>query len=138
MTAIHESFSVATSGEEDIVDITGEVVEKVRSMDVECGIMLLSLRSTTSSIVINENESGLLNDVRTLFREAVPSGRIYGHDGSGGDGNGRSHLKSVLAGSSISLPVAESAPVLGTWQSILLVEWDTRERKRTLDIVVVC
>lgn len=127
-------FEVETGSETDFVDVTDRVAEAVRKSGAENGICLVSVRHTTAAVVIQENVSGVTQDLKTMLNDLVPKGAGYVHDR--GDGNAHSHLRASLLGNSVSFPVRGGKPVLGTWQSVLLVELDG-PRTRGLDVEVV-
>ena len=84
-----------------------------------------------------EFEPGLKRDVPDLLDRLIPPSRQYGHEQAWHDGNGHSHLQATLLGPSISVPVANGAPLLGTWQQIFHLECDIRPRQRTIVVTVV-
>lgn len=117
-----------------LVDITDDVREAVSESGVEEGIVHVFSRHTTAAVIVNEPESGLLRDVVNKLEELVPEGAGYEHDKV--DNNADSHLRAILLGPSVTLPVAGGEPVLGTWQSILFVELDGPRTRRVLVTVV--
>lgn len=128
------SFEVETRGENDFVDITSKLREAVRSAGVSSGIVSVSVRSTTSSVAICENERGLLEDLKGALSRMAPDGIEYAHNEAYHDGNGKSHVKSTIVGQAVILPVRDFDILLGTWQSVFLMEFDVRPRKRPVDV----
>ncbi|RLF88570.1 YjbQ family protein [Thermococci archaeon] len=119
---------VTTSKEIEIIDITEKIREIVRKSGVEDGIVVVFTRHTTSGIIINENESGLISDLEKTLEKLIPKGAGYSHDRV--DNNAHSHLRAIILGSSVVIPVENGRLALGTWQSVLFVELDgprTRE-----------
>jgi len=116
-----EVISVRTTRETEFVDITRDVEKAVRNSGINEGIASIFTKHTTTAIVINENEPGLLRDYEKLL-ELVPKGRGYEHDRI--DRNAHSHLRSILLGASEVVPVSRGEIQLGSWQSIFLVELD--------------
>ncbi|MFA4640221.1 secondary thiamine-phosphate synthase enzyme YjbQ [Pyrococcus kukulkanii] len=119
---------VTTSKEVEIIDITEKVREIVRKSGVEDGIVVVFTRHTTAGIIINENESGLISDLEKTLEKLIPKGAGYSHDRI--DNNAHSHLRAIILGSSVVIPVENGRLALGTWQSVLFVELDgprTRE-----------
>ncbi|AMM53834.1 hypothetical protein TQ32_04570 [Pyrococcus kukulkanii] len=119
---------VTTSKEVEIIDITEKVREIVRKSGVEDGIVVVFTRHTTAGIIINENESGLISDLEKTLEKLIPKGTGYSHDRI--DNNAHSHLRAIILGSSVVIPVENGRLALGTWQSVLFVELDgprTRE-----------
>ncbi|ADC65866.1 protein of unknown function UPF0047 [Ferroglobus placidus DSM 10642] len=118
---------VETKRRSEVVDITDEVRRKVRESGVKSGIALVYTPHTTSGIIINEAESGLVEDIVEALDEIVPK-ISYRHNRI--DNNADAHIKASIVGNSVIVPVENSELVLGTWQRILFVEFDgPRKRK---------
>ena len=130
-----ERIELKTRESTELVDITEKVKELVKCTCVESGICVIFTRHTTSGIIINENESGMKQDIVTLLNELVPKGKGYLHDRI--DNNAHSHLRAVLLGTSVSIPVDRGELVLGTWQSIFFVECDGPRRREVCVNVVL-
>lgn len=131
------SFDVATTGENDFVDITQRLREVVKSAGITYGIASVSVRSTTASVAICENEKGLLKDLKDALSRIAPDSIEYEHNEAWHDDNGRSHIKSSVVGQGIVLPIKDSDFLLGTWQTIYLMEFDVRPRKRPIDVMML-
>jgi len=127
-------MQVNTSKRTELIDITGNVKRHVTESGVKNGICIVSTMHTTTAIIINENEKGLVEDILSVLENIVPQGAGYQHDRI--DNNADSHLKAVLLGNSESIPVRDGRLVLGTWQSVFLAELDG-PRKRNIDITVI-
>jgi secondary thiamine-phosphate synthase enzyme len=84
-----------------------------------------------------EYEPGLVQDLPELFENLIPSGKMYQHDATWGDGNGFSHLRASLVGPSLTVPVSGGALTLGTWQQVVFLEFDNRPRRRTVQISIL-
>ncbi len=121
-------FQVSTSERVDIVDITEEVNRRIFSDADTCTVFV---PHTTAGVVINENESGLLADLESALSQLVPEGSHYQHDQI--DDNADAHLRSMLLGSDVTIPVESGDLALGTWQSILFVDCDG-PRTRTVRV----
>lgn len=130
-------IEIATRGNTDIVDITGKVAEKIRSADIETGICLLFTPSSTSGLTTIEYESGCLQDLQRVFEKIAPSSDDYAHNARWGDGNGHSHVRAALLGASVTIPIENYQLMLGTWQQIILVDFDIRPRRRRIRIQVL-
>ncbi|MFP4632287.1 MAG: secondary thiamine-phosphate synthase enzyme YjbQ [Halobacteriales archaeon] len=128
-----KSFSVETSARTEVVDVTPEVREAVVESDVVDGVCLVFVGHTTAGVVVNEAESRLLDDVVDYLGDVVPE-RERRHDEL--DGNADSHLRALLVGNDVCLPVEGGDVALGTWQSVLLVECDG-PRSRDVHVEVV-
>ncbi len=129
-----ERIEVKTRESTELIDITEKVKEVVKSAGVDSGICVIFTRHTTSGIIINENESGLKQDIVAILNELVPKGTGYRHDRI--DNNAHSHLRAVLLGTSVTIPIDRGELVLGTWQSIFFVECDG-PRQREVFVKVV-
>lgn len=127
-------LKIETSKRIELVDITSQVQEEVMKCEIIEGICLISTRHTTAGIIINENESGLKEDILDLLNKLVPAGAGYRHDRI--DNNADSHLKAVLIGASEALPVSAGKLELGTWQRIFFAEMDG-PRSRTVNITLL-
>jgi secondary thiamine-phosphate synthase enzyme len=123
-------IKIKTNKRREITDITDMVNKVVADSDVRDGVALVFSKHTTTALIVNENEQGLLSDIETSLERLIPE-LDYGHDGI--DNNADSHLRSILLQSSLVLPVKESRFDLGTWQRVLLIESDG-PRNRTLTV----
>jgi secondary thiamine-phosphate synthase enzyme len=123
-----------TSNRVEIRDITPEIQDVLKKSQIENGLINVFSRHSTSGIVINENESGLVQDFQNMLEKLVPTAAGYRHDRI--DNNADSHLRSFIIGSSQSIPIENGSLALGTWQSIFFVELDgPRNRKITVTIL---
>lgn len=132
MPVISTSIRLATRGDADILDITDEVARAVRESGLHSGVVTLFCPSATSGLTTIEYESGALADLRRLFDEIADPARHYDHNARWGDGNGHSHVRAALLGPSLSVPFVAGRLTLGTWQQIVLVDFDNRPRRREL------
>ena len=132
MTVKSTSLKINTNKNFEIIDITSQINNLI---DIEEGIISIFSRHSTSAIVVNENESGLLNDLEFMLNNIVSDKFSYQHDRS--DNNAKSHLKSLLLSSSESLPVKNHKLDLGTWQSVFFVELDGPRAGRTVTLTMV-
>ncbi|UCF32096.1 MAG: YjbQ family protein [bacterium] len=129
-------FSVRTRGELDIVDVSEEVFARVERSGVEDGFAHLFVAGSTAALTTVEFESGALSDLRAAIERIAPEGIHYDHDARWGDGNGRSHVRAAVLGPSLTVPVRDGGPVLGTWQQVILIELDLRARDRVIYLTV--
>ena len=125
-------IKINTSNNFEIIDFTSKVNELI---DIENGIVSIFSKHSTSAIVVNENESGLLDDIEFTLSNLITDNYSYSHDRI--DNNARSHLKSFLLSSSECLPVKNGKLDLGTWQSVFFVELDGPRRSRTITLTMV-
>ncbi|WP_049979419.1 secondary thiamine-phosphate synthase enzyme YjbQ [Halolamina rubra] len=126
------SLQVETTERTDVVDVTGEVAAAIPD-GVDRGVCTVFVPHTTAGVVVNENESRLLSDLDGWLDALAPRGEGYAHDEL--DDNAAAHLRAMLLGESVSVPVVDGSLDLGTWQSILFVECDG-PRTRSLDVAV--
>lgn len=126
------SLKINTNKNFEIIDITSKVNELI---DIEDGIVSIFSKHSTSAIVVNENESGLLNDFELMLSNLVTDEFSYQHDRI--DNNAKSHLKSFLLSSSECLPIKNSKLDLGTWQSVFFIELDGPRHSRTITLTMV-
>jgi len=130
------SSTIRTRASLELVNVTAELERAVRESGVESGIALAFVPHATCALLLNEDESGLREDMLRLVREVIEPLRRkapFAHDRI--DDNAAAHLGSILLGPSLSIPVSGGRPVLGTWQQLFLVELDG-PRSRTLRVVV--
>ena len=118
-------------------DVTGDVAELVSESGVADGIVVVSITGSTGAITTIEFEAGALKDLRDALDRIAPTGAHYDHNARWGDGNGFSHVRSALLKTSISVPVVDGELALGTWQQIVVLNLDNREREREV-VAVVC
>jgi secondary thiamine-phosphate synthase enzyme len=132
-----EQFTVSTSGHRDIHNITDAVSRIVADSGIRTGTVQVFNVGSTGAIGAIEFEPGLAGDLPEMLDRLMPPSLDYGHEKAWHDGNGHSHLQATTLGPTLSVPVAESAPLLGTWQQIFLLECDVRPRQRTIVVTVV-
>ncbi|MBN1785764.1 MAG: YjbQ family protein [Candidatus Methanofastidiosa archaeon] len=125
------------TSELDIIDITDRVQMEVKESGVKEGLVNVFVVGTTGATTIMEYEPGLVNDIKRTLESLVPKGADYDHHQKWQDGNGHSHIRSVLLGPSIVVPVTSSTLYLGAWQKIVYIELDNRPRERALKISVL-
>jgi len=130
-------ISLDTNGDGDIVDLTPDVAEDVRKSGIVDGIVCVHVPGSTGGITTIEYEPGLKKDLPEFFQKIIPRGVEYHHDATWGDGNGFSHLRAALVGPSLTVPIAAGKLVLGTWQQIVLLDFDNRPRKRKIVVQIV-
>jgi len=128
------SLTFPTSAGTDVIDITGCVTEKVREAGISEGQALISVPGSTASITTIEYESGVVRDLVEALERIAPASIPYRHDVRWGDGNGYAHVRAALLGPSAVIPVTGGRLVLGTWQQIVLVDFDNCPRQRRIFI----
>ena len=132
-----ETIEIRTSGEGDIVNISDRVQEVVSESGVKEGAAILFVQSSTSSLTIMEFENGLLKDIPKSLERLAPKSAQYEHDKAWHDGNGHSHVRSAVVGVSLTVPFSGGELMLGTWQQIVLCEFDVRPRLRKIVVQLI-
>ena len=131
------SFTIETAGRTDVRDITEAVRGCLGESGLKAGLVNVSVAGSTGGITTVEFESGLQQDLPEIFEALVPSNVPYRHDATWGDGNGHSHLRSSLVGTSQTFPFTDGRILLGTWQQIVLLDFDNRPRRRTIWVQII-
>ncbi len=137
MRVYRGEINVKTSGEGDIVDLNGKIEEQVNRSGVRNGVLHLFAIGSTVGLTTIEYEEGLIEDLFNAFERIAPRNAEYKHHLRWGDYNGHSHVRASILGPSISIPIGEGKPILGTWQQVVLVELDTRPRNRKVVVTVI-
>lgn len=124
-----------TSGETDIIDITAHVSRTVAESALTEGQALVFVPGSTAAVTTIEFESGVVQDLRDAIERLAPRDLSYRHDRRWGDGNGYAHVRAALLGPSLTVPLLNGRLVLGTWQQIVLVDFDNEPRDREVLVV---
>ena len=132
----HHELSLQSTSGTDILDITEEVAGKVRDSGFWDGVAVLFVPGSTGALTTIEFESGVLNDLRRAIERMAPRNIEYEHDRRWGDGNGYSHVRAAMMGASLYVPVTAGRPILGTWQQVVLCDFDNRPRRRKIIVQV--
>ena len=134
---VHQSqINISTHQAHEMHDITARVAEIVRESGIRTGIVNVFNVGSTGAIGAIEFEPGLARDLPEMLDRLIPPGQDYAHEQTWHDGNGHSHLQATLIGPSLTVPVADGQPVLGTWQQIFFLECDIKPRRRTILVTV--
>jgi secondary thiamine-phosphate synthase enzyme len=128
------AINIRTTSRVEPVDMTGDVAEAVRSSGIENGIVCVSTPHTTSAVYLNEAERGLMQDVVQMATRLTELGVPLQHNRV--DRNAQAHLAGILVGNSVTVPVRDGRPQLGTWQSIFFLELDGPRSRRAVITVV--
>ena len=136
MKLLYDTLVCQTSGHTDIIDITNEVENTVRSSGLTDGTIFLFISGSTAALTTIEYESGVVNDLKKAIERMAPETIPYEHDRRWGDGNGYSHVRAALVGASLTVPFREGTMLLGTWQQIVVLDFDNRPRKREVQIQI--
>ena len=132
-----EQLTIHSAGHRDLHDLTDAVRGIVGRSGIRTGIVQVFNVGSTAAVGCIEFEPGLRKDLPTVLDRLLPPSRDYGHEQTWHDGNGHSHLQATLLGPSLTVPVRDGRPVLGTWQQIFHIECDTRARERVVVVTVV-
>jgi secondary thiamine-phosphate synthase enzyme len=122
--------SISTRGEGEILDVTASVADAVRESGIANGIAAVFVTGSTAALTTLEFEPGLVHDLKAAFERLYPREMAYRHHERWGDDNGHSHVRASMLGPSLVVPVVEGKLALGTWQQIVLVDFDTHPRTR--------
>lgn len=137
MTVVTKYIPLETEGNGDVINITDAVQNCIADSGLREGVVTIFTPSATSGITTLEYESGCIQDLQRLFEEILASDRAYAHNLRWGDGNGHSHARAALVKPSLTVPVCDGMMTLGTWQSIVLVDFDNRSRERKLVVQIM-
>jgi secondary thiamine-phosphate synthase enzyme len=137
MAVYQKTFRVSTRGNTDVQDITPQVARVVGESGIRQGIANVSGKGSTLGITTLEFESGCVADLRRALEAIAPANSNYAHNARWGDDNGYAHLRSALVGTARSFPVAGGELALGSWQQLVLCDFDDRPRTREITVTVV-
>jgi secondary thiamine-phosphate synthase enzyme len=129
-------ISFSTRGDNDVHDLTSEVAVAAESSGVRNGIVTVFVPGSTAGITAIEHEPGMIRDLQEFLDRLAPETSRYHHN-HGGDSNGHAHLRSAFIGPSLTVPLVDGRLRLGTWQQIVLVDFDDRPRRREVTVQVV-
>ena len=130
-------INLKTKADGEIIDITAKVQKLLMDSGITGGIVTVFVEHSTCGISTVEYEPGLIEDLGKLWERIAPKNVPYAHDAHWGDGNGYAHVRASLLGASLTIPFAGKQLALGTWQQIILVDFDNRPRSRTVVVQIV-
>ena len=134
---ITKQISLQSKGHCDIIDITAQVEQQLAEADIKNGTVTLFVAGSTAGISTIEYEPGLISDFQSMWERNVPENIAYNHDRAWGDGNGYSHVRASLLGASLVVPLNNKKLTLGTWQQIVVVDFDNRPRSRQIVLQIM-
>ena len=134
---VTKKISLQTKGNCDIVDITPQVEQQLADTGINSGTATLFVAGSTAGLSTIEFESGVLSDFQGMWERNIPEDIPYNHDRRWGDGNGHSHVRASLLGASLVIPFTDKKLTLGTWQQIVLVDFDNRPRSRQVIVQIM-
>ena len=132
MSVYTGKITLKDKGGYEVFDITKKVKDLVGKSALANGTVTVFVSGSTGALSTVEYEPGLVQDLEDFFNRYIPPGKDYHHERRWHDGNGHSHVRASLVGPSISVPLVDSHLTLGTWQQVILVDFDTRARTRTV------
>ncbi len=134
---VTQVVNLRTKGNGDILDVTPAVTRVVEQSGLKAGTVIVFVPGSTAAISTIEHEPGLVADLKSMWDRVAPRNMPYSHDQRWGDGNGYSHVRAALQGPSLTVPVDGGRMLLGTWQQIVLIDFDNRPRERELVVQVM-
>jgi secondary thiamine-phosphate synthase enzyme len=132
-----QNFQISTKGQGDVRDVTRQVADAVSRSGMRSGVVTVFVVGSTAGMTTIEFEAGAIDDLNAVFEQLAPREGEYRHHLRWGDDNGSSHVRAAIAGPSLTVPFIDGAMVLGTWQQIVLLEFDTRARSREVVVQIV-
>ncbi len=130
-------IEVQTEGNTDIIDITPDIEHIAQEEKLDDGILFLNVFGSTAAITTMEYEPGLSKDLKDILEEVIPYRSDWAHNATWSDDNGHSHLRSSFLKTNFFIPVTNGQLDLGTWQQVVLIDFDTRPRKRRIVVKIV-
>ena len=134
---VTRKIGIRTKGECDLIDITAQVKREVLDSGINAGTVTVFISGSTAGISTIEYESGLESDFQGMWDRTVPRNIPYQHDRRWGDGNGHSHVRASLLGPSLVVPFTDKTLLLGTWQQIVVADFDNRPRSREIVLQIM-
>ena len=132
-----DTVTLSTKGFTDVIDITDNITKIAGESGIQNGLVTIFCSGSTGGITTIEFESGVINDLKKAIEKIVPSNIPYEHDKRWGDGNGFSHVRAALMKPSLTIPVVKGKLALGTWQQIVFIDFDNRERNRKVVVQII-
>src|SRR5512143_2985266 len=136
MSVSTHTLRIPTGGMTDVVDLTERVRDLVRRSTIRDGIATVFVPGSTAGVTTIEFEPGVVGDLKDAFERLIPQGIHYGHDARWGDGNGFAHVRASVLGPSLTVPFSGGELLLGTWQQLVLVDFDNRSRNREVIVQI--
>ncbi len=137
MTVVAKGISLKTEGNNEIYDITSQVQESLKDLSMTDGIVTVFVPGSTAGITTIEYEPGAVSDLKNAFERLMPRDMHYEHNRQWGDGNGFSHVRAAFCKASLTIPFTDRRLILGTWQQVVLVDFDNRPRDRQIVLQIM-
>lgn len=133
----HTTLSKETRGNGHTIDLTADLQQAVRESGIREGIAVLFVIGSTAALTTMEYEPGLVSDLQRALEGIAPTHASYAHEARWGDDNGHAHVRASLLGPSLTVPIVQGQATLGTWQQVVLIDFDTRPRQRRVQIQIL-
>jgi len=137
LTTANGSITLKTSARDEVIDVTEKVREIVSKSKIREGLACVFVVGSTAAVTTVEHEPGLVKDMKDAMDRLYPKSIDYEHHRRWGDGNGHSHIRAALTGPSLTVPIVDGNLVLGTWQQIVILEFDNKPRTREITVQIV-
>jgi secondary thiamine-phosphate synthase enzyme len=137
MDVITKHIQVDTKGSGDLINLTADIANELNATALKNGNVTVFNIGSTAAITTFEFEPGMIQDIQEMFEKLVPSNKHYHHDDTWGDANGFSHLRAAIQGPSLTIPFENGDLLLGTWQQVVLAEFDNRPRQRNVVVQII-
>lgn len=137
MKIVNEKITLGTKGSPDLIDMTDRLRDILSKEKLKKGSLSVFVIGSTAAITTFEYENGLIKDMEELYERLIPMDKHYHHDDTWGDANGFSHMRAALQGPSLTIPFDNGKLMLGTWQQVVLAEFDNRPRQREVVVQII-
>jgi len=137
MKIVNEKISLETKGNPDLINITDRLRAILSKEKLKKGSLSVFVIGSTAAITTFEYEAGLIKDMEELYERLIPRGKRYHHDDTWGDANGFSHMRAAIQGPSLTIPFDNGKLMLGTWQQVVLAEFDNQPRQREVVVQII-
>jgi secondary thiamine-phosphate synthase enzyme len=137
MTVACKRIQISTHGQGEMLNVTSEIAREVNNSGVNSGSVTVFIPGSTAGVTTIEFEPGLVTDMNDMWERIIPSDSTYEHNKAWGDGNGHSHVRASLLGPSITIPFINKRLTLGTWQQIVIIDFDARPRSREIILQIM-
>jgi secondary thiamine-phosphate synthase enzyme len=137
MTVACKRIQISTHGHGEMMNVTSEIAREVNNSGVSSGAVTVFIPGSTAGVTTIEFEPGLVTDMNVMWERIIPSELTYEHNKAWGDGNGHSHVRASLLGPSITIPFINKRLTLGTWQQIVIIDFDARPRSREIILQIM-
>lgn len=137
VNVFHTTITRDTRGNGHTIDITPDLHSVIRESGVQDGMAVLFVVGSTAGLTTMEFEPGLVSDLQRAFEGIAPANASYAHEACWGDDNGHAHVRASLLGPSLTVPIVQGRATLGTWQQVVLIDFDTRPRQRQVVVQVL-